>query len=372
MHPARRFPQLFLALAGAFFAAQAYGQEPCRVAFDMGSSGIRAGASNSEAVTRASIDYLAPLRKGRSLDEVMDPTIAALRELPQQAGFAAHCARVGGGFSAWRLALQQDAGKLVSNLVRIKAESGVAVLVIPQKVEGAYGYHGARQLLGERLKTSHVLDIGGGSMQVAGQRTTYGEALGQKIWHQKLCQAIRHTAEQPCALQPMTKRELAKARALLAKELHGIGKALPEQVAMTAISRPVTQGVAPTVAHLQGKPEEQKIVARRDLTSAIAHLSRLTPEQMASRLKLSQRYAAYLFSDMLLVEGLLQATGGRHLQIAEIDLTNLPGMLADDVAFRWADHYDCYLERLRELGLNAYASDPATCHAADRSLRPLQ
>lgn len=375
MRLARYLPRLFLALAGGLSATLGHAEEACRIAFDMGSSGIRAGASNNQAVTRASIDYLAPLRNGRSLDEVMAPTIAALRELPRQAGFAAHCARVGGGFSAWRLALQQDAGTLISSLARIEAESGVAVLVIPQKVEGAYGYYGARQMLserGERLQTSHVLDIGGGSMQVAGERTTFGEALGQKIWHQKLCQAIRHTTEQPCALQPMTKRELAKARALLASELRGIGKVLSERVTMTAISRPVTQGVAPVVAHFQSRPDAQKALARRDLTAAITRLSRLTSEQTASTLKLRQQYAAYLFSDMLLVEGLMQATGGHHLQIAEIDLTNLPGLLADDVAFRWADRYDCYLARLRELGLHAYSSDPATCPIGERSAKPMQ
>lgn len=367
MRLADHFRRLFFALACGLLAAQAHAEAPCRIAFDMGSSGIRAGASNSRAVTQASIDYLAPLRAGRGLDELVEPTIGALRDLPQQAGFAADCARVGGGFSAWRLALQQDAAKLIADLARINAASGVAVLVIPQQVEGAYGYYGARKLLGERLSSSHVLDIGGGSMQVAGERTAFGRALGQKIWHQKLCQAIRHTAEQPCTLQPMTRRELAKARALLTAELRGIGEALPERVTMTAISRPVTQGVAPAVARLLGKPARQEKLARRDLTTAIQRLAHLSLQETATRLDLSPRYAAYLFSDMLLVEGLMQATGGHRLQVAEIDLTNLPGLLADDLAFRWSNDYACYLDRLRELGLNAYASDPATCAAATRS-----
>ena len=45
-----------------------------------------------------------------------------------------------------------------STNARIHAASAVAVLVIPQLQEGAYGYTGARQLLGDRLTTSHVLD----------------------------------------------------------------------------------------------------------------------------------------------------------------------------------------------------------------------
>ena len=47
--------------------------------------------------------------------------------------------------------------------------------------------------------------------------------------------------------------------------------------------------------------------------------------------------------------------------MAEIDLTNLPGLLADYPAFDWGQRHGCYLERLRTLGLGAYTSDPATC-----------
>lgn len=335
----------------------------------MGSSGIRAGASGSSATTQADIDYLGFLRAGGNLDKAVEPTAAALRGLPRKAGFSEDCDRVGGGFSAWRLALQQDAGKLASNLASIEAASGVAVLVIPQAVEGAYGYFGARHLLGSRLATSHVLDIGGGSLQIAGERTSFGDALGQKIWHGRLCEAVRNTSAQPCTLQPMASAEVAKARALLVKQLQGVRAALPDQVTMTAISRPVTQGVAPAVNRLLDKPSKpsgQETLSLADLTDAIKQISGWTLDETAMQLGISPKYAAYLLSDMLLVEGLLQATGGKDLQIAEIDLTNVPGLLADDLAFVWASRYGCYLERLRRTGLEAYASDPATCPAASR------
>ena len=64
---------------------------------------------------------------------------------------------------------------------------------------------------------------------------------------------------------------------------------------------------------------------------------------------------------MLLVEGLLEATRGDSLMVAEIDLTNIPGLLADERAFAWQRHYGCYLDRLRGMGLDAYASDPDSC-----------
>ncbi|MBS1228283.1 MAG: hypothetical protein H6R17_1560 [Proteobacteria bacterium] len=356
--PIRR---LIVALAGALLGALASAAEPCRVAFDIGSSGIRAGASNSALTTRVDIDYLAPLAAGRGLEATLPTTIAALRDLPQQGGFSAECVRVGAGFSAWRLALQQDAEKLATQLAEIEAASGVAVLVAPQQAEGAYGHFAAQQQLGERLRTSHVLDIGGGSLQLAGERHSFGAPLGQKIWHRELCQAIRQTTSPTCALQPISGDELAAARALLAERLHGVSAALPESVAMTAISRPVTQGVWPAVERLLGKAEDNKLLERTALTAAIEQIADLTLAQTTTRLGISEKYAAYLLSDMLLVEGLMRATGDQDLHIADVDLTNIPGLLADDRAFDWARHYGCYLDRLRRLGLTAYASDPASC-----------
>lgn len=362
---AGRLRRTLLGLACGLVSAIAWAGEPCRVAFDMGSSGIRAGASNSSVTTRVDIDYLGPLWAGRGLAETVAPTIAALRDLSEQAEFAAACARVGGGFSAWRFALEQGAGELASTLARIRAESGVPVLVMPQGAEGAYGYFAARQLLGDRLTTSHVLDIGGGSLQIAGERTSFGAALGQKVWHRELCRAIRNSASSPCTLQPMSGDELALARTVLAEKLRGVGAALPETVTMTAISRPVTRGVLPAVERLAGKGAGPNGLRRSDITAAIDRITHLTPGETAELIGNPTTHGAYLLSDLLLVEGLMQATGGTYLYVTEIDLTNLPGLLADDRAFAWGRRYSCYLERLRRLGVDAYASDPASCADED-------
>lgn len=354
-------------LVFALFSLSTVADEVCRVAFDMGSSGIRAGVSNSGVSTRAEIDYLGPLWAGRGLAENVAPTIAALCDLPVQGGFPDTCSRVGGGFSAWRLALQQDADGLAEILARIRAESGVAVLLLPQRQEGAYGYFGARQILGDKLTTSHVLDIGGGSLQVAGERTAYGAALGQKIWHRHLCQEIRNAESSPCVLQPLTGDELIIARELMQEKLTGLGLVLTEPIAMTAISRPVSRGVLPAVLRLAAKAGGQtgegspKQFQRSALSAAIKQIATASLEETASLVGSSPTYVPYLLSDMLLVEGLMLATGGESLQVAELDLTNLPGLLNDDHAFSWQAHYGCYLERLRTMGLEAYASDPATC-----------
>jgi hypothetical protein len=353
--------RLLIGLAGCLLAAVATAGEPCRIAFDMGSSGIRAGQSGRLEVMRADIDALGPLSAGRGLAETIPPTIVALRDLPRQGGFNEDCSRLGGGFSAWRIAADEDRRQLASDLEAIRQSSGVAVLVIPQTQEGAYGYQGARQLLGDRLTTSHILDIGGGSLQIAGERHSFGALFGQKLWHRELCKALRHSTQLPCDLQPMTSPELAEARALLRSRLHGIRRDLPQGATMTAISRPVTRGIAPAVASLFNRPTGLSEISPTLLRATLESYASLSLDDMAERLGSDRKYAAYLISDLLLLEGLIEATGGHDLRVAEIDLTNLPGLLTDDRGYRWVARHECYLQRLRTLGIGAYFSDPATC-----------
>lgn len=352
---------LLAGIAACLLAAGATAGEPCRIAFDMGSSGIRAGSTGHAEVPRADIDYLTPLTAGRGLAETLPATASALRNLPASAGFASDCIRIGGGFSAWRLAASEDRRQLANDLAALRRDTGVAVLVIPQRQEGAYGYVGARQLLGPRLATSHILDIGGGSLQIAGQRQSFGALFGQKLWHRRLCQALGRGDTMPCQLQPLTADELGRARSLLQQHLAGIGRALPQGASLTAISRPVTRGVAPAVAHFFNRPAGLDSVSPAMLRATLELHAGLDLSTTASQLGADPKHAAYLISDLLLVEGLLQATGNRDLRIAEIDLTNLPGLLADDHAYRWAAQYDCYLERLRQSGSAAYDGNPATC-----------
>lgn len=349
-----------LLLAGMSFGAQA--QERCRIAFDVGSSGIRAGSSQSDVTARASINYLDPLWAGRGLDETVAPTIQSLRELPEKSGFPAECDRIAGGFSAWRLALEQDVASLVALMSHIRTESGVPILVIPQNQEGAYGYLSARQALGERLTTSHILDIGGGSLQLAGAQSSYGAMLGQKAWHRTLCQEIRHVDSPTCTLQPMLADELATARRLIGEKLSGIATELPVgTVSITGISRPVTLAVLPAMERLFPEETTQRMIQLSALQSAVNLLAGLALEDTATRTGASARAIGDLFSTMLLVEGVMNSTRASSLSVADVDLTNLPGLLADDRAFAWGERYQCYLTRLVESGVSAYFSDPATC-----------
>jgi hypothetical protein len=351
-----------LGLLLGFAGSAAHAEPGCRIAFDVGSSGVRAGASNSTAEAHVDIDYLTPLWAGRGLDDTVAPTVAALTMLPLEAGFSAECDRVAGTFSAWRLAWQQAAGDTLALMARLQAETRVAVLVMPQSVEGAYAYASARQVLGARLSTSHVLDIGGGSLQIAGARSTYGLALGQKSWHQLLCTTLRQSALASCELQPMTAADLQTARLLLDEKFSGMAASLGPLTTLTAISRPVTRGVAPAVRLLtEGKTESPDPLSAQDISTAISTMAGLSGDKTATLVAAPANYVTYLLSDMLLLEGLLRATGSAHIQVIEGTLSILPALLSDDKAFQWSARYGCYLERFKASGPDAYLSDPATC-----------
>lgn len=337
----------------------------CRIAFDMGSSGVRAaGSGMAEGTATASrdLDLLTPLMQGQRLAPLLPAVERALRELPQQAQLPAACRRVGGGFSAWRLAWHLEGEQLARQLETLHVRTGVAVLVIPAAVEGRYGYDSAQQALGLQLQTSHILDIGGGSMQVASQDRSYGLELGQKSWLRKLCQVLGRDTDNgngtACPLLPLALTELQQARDLVNQQL----QALPSEVGtgtLTAISRPVTRGVH-TALHSLGLTKGETLL-QRELSLAIERLSVRSLVDVVQLTGQPLNFAPYLVSDMLLVEAVMRAMKLPSLVLAETAINNLPALLRDERAFEWAQHYPCYVKRLRELGPSAYFSNPGDC-----------
>ena len=357
-----------VAWAAMFGSAHGQVQRPanepaadCRIAFDMGSSGMRAAASGAgEGVLMPSrdLDLLTPLMQGQRLELLLPAVESALRELPQQARLPVSCRQMGGGFSAWRLAWKQDGVQLSQHLEALREHTGVAVLVIPAAVEGRYGHDSAKQALGLRLQTSHILDIGGGSMQVAGHERSFGIELGQKSWAHQLCQTLGRDTGAACQLLPLNRLELQQARELASQQL----QALPAEVGtgtLTAISRPVTRGIRSALRSL-GVAQGESISAQ-ELSMAIDKLSPMALADVVQLTGLTVNFAPFLVSDMLLVEAVMRAMKLSTLALAETAINNLPALLRDERAFAWSQRHPCYVQRLRELGPAAYFSDPAGC-----------
>jgi hypothetical protein len=353
-------------LACCLVLLPAQADQACRIAFDVGSSGIRAGSDASPATARVDIDYLGDLWADGRIDSTLGDTARALQELPRQADFPGDCARIAGGFSAWRMALEKASGEeLAATLSEIHRRSGVAILVIPQGVEGRYGYVAAERGLDGRLHSSHILDIGGGSLQVAGRAGAWGRPLGQKAWNRLLCDELRPGAD--CALPVLGGEELERARRLAGERLQDLAGTLSGPVTLTAISRPVSRGLYPALKRLAadgGMPADAVDPRGFTLAAAQAAIARLAPlaaDERSARSGVAPPFSAYLVSDLILVEGILKATGASRLEVAEVDITNVPGLLEDDRAFAWACRYGCYLEQLRHRGEAAYDADPAEC-----------
>ena len=338
--------------------------QDCRIVFDMGSSGIRVAASGiaeGERMSSHDIDLLTPLMQGQALEPLLPAVENALRELSARSKQSSTCRQLGGGFSAWQLAWRLNAAQLIPHLATLREQTGVAVLVIPAAVEARYGHDSARQALGARLKTSHVLDIGGGSMQVAGDDRFFGLELGQKSWLQHLCQTLKRDGGAACQLLPLRSSELQQVRDLADQQL----KTLPAEVGhgtLTAISRPVTRGIRSALRGIELAQGDD--IALQELSQGIDRFSTLPLVELAQLTQLPLNFASYLISDMLLVEGVLRNMGLDSLALAEASINNSPALLRDERAFEWAQRHSCYLQRLQQLGPSAYFSDPADCPKA--------
>lgn len=355
----RRLLKTVLCLVLGVLAVQARAQD-CRTAFDLGSSGVRAAASQSEGAPMLwrDLDLLSPLMEGRPFDALLPEVSAALRDLSQRVNASQTCLQLGGGFSAWRLAWRQDGAAMAQQLEALRTQTGVAVLVIPSDVEGRYGHASAQQALGPRLKTSHILDIGGGSMQVAGQDRSFGIELGQKSWFRLLCQRLERLAAS-CQLQPLQDGELQRVRALADELLRPLSVELGT-AQLTAISRPVTRGIQEAMRSL-GLAEPDSISLPK-LSQAIEQLGgRQVSDRAHPPSHSTSLFAGYLVSDMLLVEAVMRAMNLATLALAETPINNLPALLRDERAFEWAKRHSCYLQRLRESGPRAYFLEPSDC-----------
>lgn len=353
-------------------------QAGCRIGFDVGSSGIRVGAADSAAQARTSIDYLADVWADNRIDTSVAPTIAAFSTLPAEAGLPGGCDAVAGGYSAWRLAMERGNPAEVAETLRLlRARTGVALYVIPQDVEGTYGFYAARQALGDRLRDSYILDVGGGSMQIASIHTGWGAALGQKAWRKMYCHDGKGSAAAACAVNPVGPGAIPLARQLLARNVASARAALGHLQEATAVSAPLVNTMHPVIRYLAARGliaadgitgssfdivalgAAIRVLSDKDDAALLRYLDNCP--QVDGRAICAPSFLPTLVSDMLMVHTFMEGLGIRRLELAEANITNVPGLLADTRAWAWRDRYDCYLSRLVQQGDRAFKSDPATC-----------
>jgi hypothetical protein len=374
-----RFAVLVAALAVGGGTAAAEPQAQCRTGFDIGSSGIRVGSTTGQLGGKVSIDYLSDVWADNVIDSTNDATAAALRELA--AGNT--CPAVAGAYSAWRLAAEKGgADKVAATLADLYARTGIAIFVMPQEVEGGYAYYAASRELGPRLVTPFVLDIGGGSMQFATHDNGWGAALGQKAWRKLFCAEVKASPQADCAANPAGVDAIAQSQRVLAPVVADARAKLGHGFAVTAVSAPVVRGIHPILLHLARQHPALRSHVDADgfdlaaLNDAIARLAPLGDADIVDVLDgcrrtataeatCPSRFVSSYVTDMLLLQAFMAGLEISRVQVSELDLTNVPGILGDEHAFAWASHYGCYLSRLRRQGIGAYTTSPATCGAGD-------
>ncbi|MBF0415156.1 MAG: hypothetical protein HQL79_05245 [Magnetococcales bacterium] len=361
----------------------AHAQEPtCRIGFDVGSTGIRVGALDTTHSAKAAIDYLADVWADAIPDATLTDTIQALSNLPREAGLPGACTAIAGGFSAWRYAMASGKPSRVTAILhRIHQKTGVPFFIIPQEVEGRYGYEATQNILKNELTTPWILDIGGGSFEIAGANATWGSDLGSKSWQRLFCSRIRGVQPPDCSVTPLSPADIHTAHTLLDEYLHK-GKAIPQAILqshqpVTAISPPLLKGIYPALrcleaSHLllQGHVDGHGFDATA-LHEAIQHLQAKTPTELTQWLDActrnkdlppcSPKYSGTLLTNMLLVQAIMDILTIPRVEVAAADINNVTGLLTDDTLRQWSTHYSCYLERLAKQGVDAYLTDPQSC-----------
>ena len=295
----------------------------CRAAFDMGSSGIRAGSDSSTISPKADFDFLGPLTNPETFPGVAAPAARAIADLSSKASIPADCQSVAAGFSAWRRAASANSPLLARTIREIREKSGVPIVVIPQSVEGSYGLSSARSALGHALSSSHILDIGGGSLQVSGPEGSYGGPFGQRLWLAEMCRTFG-IADGKCRLEPVSPYELASLRERSLSLMSPILRNLPEGSTLTAISKPVSRGILPALRKIATGPADS--LSLSETSSAIALLAALDFESLSKTTGIAPERSAHLLSDMLLVEAVLIAARATSLSVADADISNVPGI----------------------------------------------
>lgn len=343
---------LVLLLASCASGGQVNEQDrPCVVAFDMGSSGVRAGENLSDKQAEQRFDYFTLFANTGSLNASEAQLTDSFKNLPVRAKLNSSCKRIGGGFSVWRMAQSGEPDQLNAMLQRLYENTGVAVFVIPQHREGHYAFQAAKAKLGDLLDSSHILDIGGGSFQVAGADTGFGLQLGQKSIYQVLCKrlrAIRNSLEgNECQLEVLSIFERDTLRQYMQQYLqaHLVSSNCKKSQcpqSLTAISKPVTKGVYPLLTKLEVS-EATGVISFKDLNLAVNTVSTMKLSDLSLRLGTHSEFNKYLISDLIFLEALSRWLNLEKFKVAEVDVNNVYGLTRDPVLLSLSDQFPCYL-----------------------------
>jgi exopolyphosphatase / guanosine-5'-triphosphate,3'-diphosphate pyrophosphatase len=223
----------------------------------------------------------------------------------------------------------REAGNAADVLGRVREETGVELTVLPGEQEARFTFLAARRWYGWSAGRLLLLDIGGGSLEMAiGVDEDPALALSLPLGAGRLARTV-------LPHDPPSQREVKEVRewldgqlAATAKRFRKIGK--PDRaVATSKTFRSLARltGAAPTSAG----PRVQRSLTETGLRQLLAFITRMSAADLATLDGVSSDRAHQLVSGALVAEAAMRA-----LSIQELDIC--PWALREGVILRRLDH----------------------------------
>ncbi|MGH4035769.1 Ppx/GppA family phosphatase, partial [Actinomycetota bacterium Odt1-20B] len=215
--------------------------------------------------------------------------------------------------SAFATAVVRDAPNCVEVLDEVRQTSGVPLHVLPGEVEAEVTFLAARRWMGWRSGPLLVLDIGGGSLEVAFGRGRLADfALSLPLGADRLTRAHLHGQDPPAPA------DLKALRRLIRHELRDVAERVRWEAPRTTVatSRTFTQlaRLCGAAAGHQG-PFVRRELLRKDLRHAVHRLAELPADERAGLPGISRPRANQSLAGALVGHTAMKRMGIRRLTV---------------------------------------------------------
>jgi exopolyphosphatase / guanosine-5'-triphosphate,3'-diphosphate pyrophosphatase len=225
----------------------------------------------------------------------------------------------------------RDAANSVAVLARVREETGVALQVLPGEDEARYTFLAVRRWYGWSAGRLLVLDIGGGSLELAAGRDEHPAAAAS------LPLGAGRITREWFATDPPSRREISALRDHLEAELVPVGRRLRRAgipdlavgTSKTFRSLARLTGAAPSSAG----PRVRRVLTDAGLRQLVAFISRMTSSDLAELEGVSASRAHQLVAGALVAEAAMRALRVPALEIC-------PWALREGVILRRLDTLD--------------------------------
>lgn len=273
------------------------------------------------------------LRLAESLDESdrlskagADTLVRAVREARDSAA-AAGC----GDLLAFATSALRDASNSAQVLARVREETGVSLQVLPGDDEARYTFLAVRRWFGWSAGRLLVLDIGGGSLELAAGLDELPELA------ESLPLGAGRLTREWFRSDPPTRQEVAELRehidavlAPVARKINALDRAdraVGTSKAFRSLAR--LTGAAPSSAG----PRARRVLTDTGLRQVVAFISRMSVSDLAELEGVSASRAHQLVAGALVAEASMRALGRSELEIC-------PWALREGVILRRLDWLD--------------------------------